>query len=98
MLLDKYDYNLTNKLTNKLTRCSIYSYNAKCRSIVMRYASEWEQIVERMGRWIDFKNDYKTMYPWFMESIWWVFKQIYEKGMVYRGFKVLIIFSHLLEV
>ena len=61
----------------------------------MRYASEWEQIVERMGRWIDFKNDYKTMYPWFMESIWWVFKQIYEKGMVYRGYKVLIIFSHL---
>jgi len=41
-----------------------------------------------MGRWIDFRNDYKTMYPWFMESVWFVFKQLYEKGFVYRGFKV----------
>ena len=64
----------------------------------MRYASEWEVIVERLGRWIDFKNDYKTMYPWFMESVWWVFKQIYEKGMIYKGDKVCIfIFSHLLR-
>lgn len=41
------------------------------------------------GRWIDFKNDYKTLYPWFMESVWWVFKQLYEKGFVYRGVKVM---------
>ena len=41
-----------------------------------------------MGRWIDFKNDYKTMYPWYMESIWWVFKQLYDKGLVYKCFKV----------
>jgi len=46
-------------------------------------------IVNRLGRWIDFKNDYKTLYPWFMESIWWVFKQLYDKGFVYRGFKVM---------
>lgn len=44
--------------------------------------------VNRMGRWIDFRRDYKTMYPWFMESVWFVFKQLYEKGLVYRGFKV----------
>lgn len=43
-----------------------------------------------MGRWIDFRRDYKTMYPWFMESVWFVFKQLYEKGFVYRGFKVRI--------
>lgn len=43
-----------------------------------------------MGRWIDFRRDYKTMYPWFMESVWFVFKQLYEKGFVYRGFKVMI--------
>ena len=43
----------------------------------------------RLGRWIDFKNDYKTMYPWFMESIWWIFKQLYNKGLVYKGFKVI---------
>ena len=42
-----------------------------------------------MGRWIDFKNDYKSMYPWFMESIWWVFKQIYDKGLIYQGFRVM---------
>ena len=47
-----------------------------------------QAIVNRLGRWIDFKNDYKTMYPWFMESVWWVFKQLFEQGMVYKGFKV----------
>ena len=50
----------------------VANYNAECRKIVMRYSSEWETIVTRMGRWIDFKNDYKTLYPWFMESIWYV--------------------------
>ena len=49
----------------------------------------FKEIVTRLGRWIDFRNDYKTMYPWFMESIWWVFKQLFEKGLVYRGFKVM---------
>uniref|UniRef100_A0A8C7GH64 Isoleucine--tRNA ligase, cytoplasmic n=1 Tax=Oncorhynchus kisutch TaxID=8019 RepID=A0A8C7GH64_ONCKI len=45
--------------------------------------------VTRMGRWIDFKNDYKTLYPWFMETVWWVFRQLYDKGLVYRGVKVM---------
>ena len=49
----------------------------------------FQKIVGRLGRWIDFKNDYKTLYPWYMESIWWVFKQLYDKGLVYRGFKVM---------
>lgn len=51
----------------------IDKYNAECRSIVMRYANEWESTVTRMGRWIDFKNDYKTLYPSFMESVWYAF-------------------------
>ncbi|CAF3013801.1 unnamed protein product [Rotaria sp. Silwood2] len=42
-----------------------------------------------MGRWIDFRRDYKRMYPWFMKSVWCIFKQLYEKGFVYRGFKVM---------
>lgn len=46
-------------------------------------------IVERLGRWIDFENDYKTLYPWFMETVWWVFQQLYNKGLVYRGVKVM---------
>jgi isoleucyl-tRNA synthetase len=92
-------------------KMGIANYNAECRKIVMRYAGDWETIVNRMGRWIgklqifplstlfqqsssfcfvlDFENDYKTLYPWFMESIWWVFKQLFEKGLVYRGFKVM---------
>jgi len=45
--------------------------------------------VTRLGRWIDFKNDYKTLYPWYMESIWWVFKQLFEKDLVYKGYKVM---------
>ncbi len=47
-----------------------------------------KDIINRMGRWIDFQQDYRTMYPWFMESVWFVFKQLYEEGFVYRGFKV----------
>lgn len=72
-----------------VAKMGIAAYNAECRKIVMRYANEWENIVTRMGRWIDFKNDYKTLYPWFMESIWWVFKQLYDKGLVYQGVKVM---------
>lgn len=67
----------------------IGNYNEECRSIVMRYSKEWEVTVKRVGRWIDFENDYKTMQPTFMESVWWVWKQLYEKGLVYRGFKVM---------
>lgn len=67
----------------------IDKYNAQCRAIVMRYADEWREVVNRMGRWIDFDNDYKTLYPWFMESVWWVFSQLYKKGLVYRGVKVM---------
>ncbi len=58
----------------------IKQYNAECRSIVMRYAEQWESIVKRLGRWIDFRNDYKTLDPKFMETVWWVFKQMHEKG------------------
>lgn len=70
-------------------KMGIETYNNECRKIVMRYAKEWEEIIGRMGRWIDFKNDYKTLYPWYMESIWWVFKQIFTKGLVYQGVKVM---------
>lgn len=67
----------------------IGNYNAECRKIVMRYAHDWEAVVSRLGRWIDFENDYKTLDTTFMESIWWVFKQLYEKGLVYKGFRVM---------
>uniref|UniRef100_A0A8B9HXZ5 isoleucine--tRNA ligase n=1 Tax=Astyanax mexicanus TaxID=7994 RepID=A0A8B9HXZ5_ASTMX len=71
-----------------VAKMGIEEYNKQCRSIVMRYSREWESVT-RMGRWIDFKHDYKTLYPWFMETVWWVFKQLYDKGLVYRGVKVM---------
>ena len=70
-------------------KIGIKQYNAECRSIVMRYASEWRATVERMGRWIDFDNDYKTLNTSYMESVWWVFGQLFEKGLVYRSLRVM---------
>ncbi|KAL2455520.1 tRNA synthetase class I family protein [Abeliophyllum distichum] len=70
-------------------KMGIGNYNEECRAIVTRYVNEWEKTVVRMGRWIDFKNDYKTMDLNFMESVWWVFSQLFQKGLVYRGFKVM---------
>ncbi|KAH0838973.1 Isoleucine--tRNA ligase, cytoplasmic [Fonsecaea pedrosoi] len=67
----------------------IAKYNAECKAIVMRYAAEWRETIDRLGRWIDFDNDYKTMNPTFMESVWWVFKQLFDKGMVYRSYRVM---------
>lgn len=72
-----------------VAKMGIANYNKECRSIVMRYAEQWEHIVKRMGRWVDFKQDYKTLDISFMESVWWVFSQLYSKGLVYRGFKVM---------
>ena len=53
-----------------------------------RYSKEWQKTVERIGRWIDFDNGYKTLDPTFMESVWWVFSTLHKKGLVYQGFKV----------
>ena len=67
----------------------IGNYNEACRGIVQRFSGEWREVVTRFGRWIDFDRDYKTMDKSFMESVWWVFSQLFEKGLVYRGFKVM---------
>ncbi|XP_018323975.1 isoleucine--tRNA ligase, cytoplasmic [Agrilus planipennis] len=83
------DKTLNIKGPEDVEKLGIDKYNAECRKIVTRYVREWEIITERLGRWIDFKNDYKTLYPWYMESIWWIFKQLYLKGLVYQGNKVM---------
>ncbi|KAA8651743.1 hypothetical protein EYZ11_000065 [Aspergillus tanneri] len=70
-------------------KLGIEKYNEECRAIVMRYATEWRQTIDRLGRWIDFDNDYKTMNTEFMESVWWVFKQLFDKDLVYRGYRVM---------
>jgi len=70
---------------SQIEEFGVAKFNESCRSIVLRYTSEWQQIVTRMGRWVDFDNDYKTMDPDYMESIWWVVKQLWEKGYMYEG-------------
>ena len=62
-------------------------FNDLCRGIVQRYTKEWRTTVERMGRWVDMDNDYKTMDPKFMESIWWAFGSLYDKKLIYEGYK-----------
>ena len=67
----------------------IAHFNEECRKIVLRYTEEWKSLVERMGRWVDFVQTYRTMDINYMESVWWVFKQLYEKGLIYEGYKVM---------
>ena len=79
------------KITSSAERDAIgvKEYNRRCREIVMTYSKEWEKTVGRFGRWIDFRNDYKTMDRNYMESVWWTFKQIFDKNLVYRGSKIM---------
>jgi isoleucyl-tRNA synthetase len=69
-------------------KMGIKGYNDACRGIIQRYTDEWRKTITRIGRWVDFDNDYKTMEPWYMESVWWVVKQLWEKELIYRGEKV----------
>jgi isoleucyl-tRNA synthetase len=66
----------------------VSGYNEACRSIVNRYTQAWEKTITRLGRWVDFEHDYKTMDPNFMESVWWVFQQLWQKDLIYQGTKV----------
>lgn len=65
----------------------VENFNNKCRESVFRYTKEWEGLLERVGRWVDLKDTYATLDSDYMESIWWVFKQIWEKKLIYQGFK-----------
>lgn len=87
----EHEIDKTLKITGKedVMKMGIAKYNAECRAIVMRYQGEWKQTVERMGRWIDFDGGYKTMDINFMESVWWVFGQLFKKDLVYRGMRVM---------
>ena len=64
-------------------------FNEQCRSMVSTYVKDWEKTVTRMGRWVDFKNDYKTMDASFMESIWWVFSRLWEQGRIYKAHRIM---------
>ncbi len=67
----------------------VAKFNDACRSIVLRYTNEWKHTITRMGRWVDFENGYRTMDKNYMESVWWVFKSLYDKGLIYKGYNIL---------
>lgn len=67
----------------------IERFNQACRALVETTADEWSTMVRRVGRWVDMDDDYKTMDLDFMESVWWVFRQLWDKGLIYQDFKVL---------
>ncbi|HEX6967495.1 MAG TPA: isoleucine--tRNA ligase [Micromonosporaceae bacterium] len=67
----------------------VAKFNDVCRASVLRYTSEWERYVTRQARWVDFANDYKTLDLDYMESVMWAFKTLYDKGLIYEGFRVL---------
>jgi len=69
----------------------IEKFNKYARDIVFRYADEWKKIIPRSGRWVDMENDYRTMDSSYTESVWWAFKNLYDKGLVYQGFKSMLL-------
>ena len=75
---------------NPLPTISLETYITKARESMVANAATWENVVDRVGRWVDFKGAYKTMDKDFMESVWWAFKTLYEKGKIYEGEKVLM--------
>src|SRR3954454_19969422 len=77
------------KTTDEILELGIERFNAACRDSVMKYTGEWREYVTRQARWVDFDHDYRTMNPDYMESVIWAFSQLYEKGLVYEGFRVL---------
>ncbi|MBG6097852.1 isoleucine--tRNA ligase [Nocardioides luteus] len=77
------------KTTDEIVEMGIDKFNAASRASVLKYTGEWRDYVTRQARWVDFDNDYKTLNPDYMESVIWAFKTLYDKGLVYEGFRVL---------
>ena len=77
------------KTRDEILELGIEKFNAACRSSVLKYTDDWRAYVTRQARWVDFDHDYKTLNPDYMESVIWAFKSLYDKGLVYQGFRVL---------
>ena len=73
----------------EILELGVDKFNDACRASVLRYTQDWERYVTRQARWVDFANDYKTLDPDYMESVMWAFRSLYDKGLVYEGFRVL---------
>ena len=76
------------KGSGAIKEIGIGEFNERCRASVLHYAKEWEKTITRIGRWVDWSNQYRTMDMSFMETVWWVFSELYKKGLVYRSHKV----------
>lgn len=87
----EYEMEQELKISGKrdIEKLGVDVFNEQCRGIVLRYTREWRSIVNRIGRWVDFDNDYKTMDLPYMESIWWVFRSLWDNGLIYEGKKIL---------
>jgi isoleucyl-tRNA synthetase len=78
---------LGSKTKKEIEELGVDKFNKLCRSKVLEYASEWEKIIPRLGRWADMKNAYRTMDKNFMESVWWTFKQLWDKDLIYYNYR-----------
>lgn len=86
----EYEINKSLKLDSRkqIIEYGVGKYNAACRGIVSRYSTEWKTTIRRIGRWVDMENAYFTMNVEFMQSVWWVFSEMFKKGLIYEGYKV----------
>lgn len=75
------------KTKKEIEEMGVEKFNDLCRSKVLTYAGEWEKVIGRLGRWVDFDHAYKTMDLDFMESVWWVFKQLWDQDLIYKDYR-----------
>lgn len=86
----EFEINKAHKIESRkdVFKMGVHNYNAACRSIVQKYSQEWKNTVRRVGRWVDMENPYFTMDVEFMQSVWWVFQEMFKQGLIYEGYKV----------
>ncbi len=82
--------NLKINSKDEIEKMGIEKFNKFCRNTVLTYTEEWGKTIKRIARWVEFENSYKTMDNSYIESVWWAFKQLYEKGFIYKGEKILM--------
>lgn len=75
---------------DEIEKMGVEKFNAFCRSKVLSYADDWQKVITRVGRWVDMKSCYRTMDNEYIESVWWIFKQMHDKGLIYEGEKILM--------
>jgi len=75
---------------DEIEKMGVEKFNSFCRSKVLSYAGEWEKVIQRLGRWVDMKNCYRTMDNSYIETVWWIFKQLWDKKLIYEGEKILM--------